>query len=349
MNFVSDNAAGVAPEILAALARANDSTQASYGADQITARLTGKLSLLFERKVAVFPVATGTAANALALATLTPHYGAVLCHEGAHIYEDECGAPEFFSGGAKLIPIAGALGKLTPASIALTLAHYQRGVVHHVQPSTISLTQATERGTSYSPAEVDAISSLAKSEKMSLHMDGARFANALAFLKCTPAEITWKAGVDAMSFGVTKNGALAAEAVIFFDPARAADIEYRRKRSGHLFSKMRFLSAQIEAMIDDGLWLRLAHHANAMAQRLGQGLTQLPGCVLEHPVEANEVFARLPSPAVMEALRAAGANFYPWGPPTDRPLIRLMCSFATREAEVEQFLAAAKNGRGPRS
>ena len=343
MNFVSDNTAGAAPEILAALARANDGTAANYGDDEITARLTKKLSTLFEKEVAVLPVATGTAANSLALATLTPHYGAVLCHEGAHIYEDECGAPEFYSGGAKLIPIAGAHGKLTPESFTAALGHFQRGVVHHVQPATISLTQATERGTCYSPTEVAAISRVAKKEGMSLHMDGARFANALAFLKCAPAEITWKAGVDAMSFGVTKNGALAAEAVIFFDPARAADIEYRRKRGGHLFSKMRFLSAQIEAMIDDGLWLRLARHANAMAQRLGQGLAQLPGCALEHPVEANVVFARLPSPAVMEALRAAGAKFYPWGPPTDRPRIRLVCSFATREAEVEQFLAAAKN------
>ncbi len=342
MNFMSDNAAGAAPEVLAALARANDGTAASYGADEITARLTEKLSTLFEKDVAVFPVATGTAANSLALATLTPHYGAVLCHDGAHIYEDECGAPEFYSGGAKLVPIAGAHGKLMPSSIAATLAHFQRGFVHHVQPAVISLTQATERGTSYTPAEVAAIASVAKKDGMSMHMDGARFANALAFLKCTPAQVTWKAGVDAMSFGVTKNGALAAEAVIFFDPKRAADLDYRRKRGGHLFSKMRFLSAQIEAMLDDGLWLRLAGHANDMAQRLGSGLAHLPGFALEHPVEANEVFARLPSRTAMAALIAAGGKFYPWGPVTDYPLIRLVCSFATREAEVEQFLVAAK-------
>lgn len=342
MNFMSDNAAGAAPEVLAALARANDGTAASYGADEITARLTEKLSTLFEKDVAVFPVATGTAANSLALATLTPHYGAVLCHDGAHIYEDECGAPEFYSGGAKLVPIAGAHGKLMPSSIAATLAHFQRGFVHHVQPAVISLTQATERGTSYTPAEVAAIASVAKKDGMSMHMDGARFANALAFLKCTPAQVTWKAGVDAMSFGVTKNGALAAEAVIFFDSKRAADLDYRRKRGGHLFSKMRFLSAQIEAMLDDGLWLRLAGHANDMAQRLGSGLAHLPGFALEHPVEANEVFARLPSRTAMAALIAVGGKFYPWGPVTDYPLIRLVCSFATREAEVEQFLVAAK-------
>ncbi len=342
MNFISDNTAGAPPEILAALARANEGTAGNYGDDDITARLGEKLSRVFEKAVAVFPVATGTAANSLALATLTPHYGAMLCHEGAHIYEDECGAPEFFSGGAKLVPIAGAHGKLTPQAIKAALAHFQRGVVHHVQPAAISLTQATERGTTYSVAEVEAIARVARKEGLSLHMDGARFANALAFLKCTPAAITWKAGVDAMSFGVTKNGALAAEAVIFFDPARAADVQYRRKRAGHLFSKMRFLSAQIEAMIDDGLWLRLAGHANAMAARLGQGVADLPGFALEHPVEANEVFARLPSKAAMESILAAGAKFYPWGPITDRPLVRLVCSFATREAEVDQFLAAAK-------
>jgi len=342
MNFTSDNAAGAAPEILAAIARANDGTAGSYGADEITQRLNEKLSRFFEKEVVAHPVATGTAANSLALATLTPHYGAVLCHEGAHIYEDECGAPEFYSGGAKLIPIAGAHGKLSPASITAALGHFQRGFVHHVQPATISLTQTTERGTSYTPADVAAIAGVAKKAGMSLHMDGARFANALAFLKCTPAEITWKAGVDAMSFGVTKNGALAAEAVIFFDPKRAADFEFRRKRGGHLFSKMRFLSVQIEAMLDDGLWLKLAGHANAMAQRLGQGLAHLPGCALEHPVEANEVFARLPSRSAMETLLTAGAKFYPWGPVADRPLIRLVCSFATSEAEVDRFLAAAK-------
>lgn len=342
MNFVSDNTFGAAPEILAALARANEGTATSYGDDHITARLTDKLSTVFEKEVAVFPVATGTAANSLALATLTPHYGAVLCHEGAHIYEDECGAPEFFSGGAKLVPIAGAHGKLTPQAIQATLRHFQRGDVHRVQAATISLTQSTERGTSYSVAEVEAIARVSKKEGLSLHMDGARFANALAFLKCTPAEITWKAGVDALSFGVTKNGTLAGEAVIFFDPARTADLDYRRKRAGHLFSKMRFFSAQIEAMIDDGLWLKLAGHANAMAQRLGAGLAALPGFALEHPVEANEVFARLPSRAAIKILRQAGAEFYPWGPITDQPLIRLVCSFATREAEVNQFLATAK-------
>jgi threonine aldolase len=342
MNFLSDNTAGAAPEILAALARANDGVQSSYGGDAVTARLTAKLSTLFEKEVSVHPVATGSAANSLALATLTPHYGAIFCHQGAHINVDECGAPEFFSGGAKLVPLPGAHGKITPEAITTALGHFQRGFVHHVQPATISLTQATELGTCYTPHEIQAIARVAKAETMALHMDGARFANALAFLNCTPAEITWKAGVDVLSFGITKNGALAGEAVILFDPKRAADFVYRRKRTGHLFSKMRFFSAQFETMIDDGLWLRLAARANAAAQRLGKALSALPGFTLDHPVEANGVFVRLPSMAVMKSLQAAGATFYQWEPGDDHPLIRLICSWATTDAEIDQFVATAK-------
>jgi threonine aldolase len=341
MNFMSDNAAGAAPEILEAIARANDGTAASYGGDTITARLVEKLSALFDREVAVFPVATGTAANSLAISALSPRHGAVICHEGAHIHVDECGAPEFFSG-AKLVPVPGAQGKLTPAGVRSALSHFNRGFVHHVQPSMISITQATELGTAYTPEEVRALGSLARAESLALHMDGARFANAIAHLKCHPADVTWKAGVDALSFGATKNGALAAEAVIFFDPGRAEDIAYSRKKSGHLFSKMRFLSAQIEAMIDDGLWLKLAGHSNGMARRLAAGLAALPGFAVEHPVEGNEVFARLPSEAAKAELEGRGAKFYLWEPVTDgRPLIRLVCSFATREAEVDAFIAEA--------
>jgi threonine aldolase len=341
MNFISDNAYGAAPEILAALTRANDGTERGYGADKFSKRLTEKLSALFEREVAVFPVATGTAANSLTLATLTPYYGAIFCHEAAHIYVDECGAPEFFSG-AKLVPLAGENGKVTPAALRGALAHFQRGDVHQVQPATISITQATERGTSYTPEEVNAIGQLTKSEKMALHMDGARFANAVAHLGCKPADLTWKAGVDAMSFGLTKNGAIAAEAVVFFDPARAADFEYRRKRGGHLFSKMRFVSAQIEAMIDDDLWLRLARHSNAMAHKLGTILAKLPGFELANPVEANEVFVRLAGTHVADALRAAGARFYPWGASGGRPVIRLVCSFAISEKDIEAFVSVAR-------
>src|SRR6185312_1799022 len=240
---------------------------------------------------AVFPVATGTAANALALAALTPPWGAIYCHEAAHIQSDECGAPEFFAAGAKLLPLAGEDAKLMPATVEAALL--ERGVVHHVQPSALSISQATEAGTLYRPAEIAALGALARRHGLALHMDGARFANAVAALGCAPADLTWRAGVDALSFGATKNGALAAEAVIFFDPAKAADLAYRRKRAGHLFSKMRFLSAQLDAYLADGLWLRNARHANAMAARLGQGLARLPGARLVHPVEANEVFVEL--------------------------------------------------------
>lgn len=342
MHFISDNALGAPPEIIAAMARANEGAQSSYGGDDITARVQAKLSKLFETEVAFFPVATGTAANSLALATLTPPHGAVICHEGAHIHTDEGGAPEFFSGGAKLVTLKGANGKLDPDTIKTNLKRFVRGDVHHIQPATISITQATEHGTTYTPSEIAAIAKLAKAEKMSLHMDGARFANAVAHLKCTPAEATWKAGIDVMSFGLTKNGALSAEAVIFFNRERVADFEYRRKKGGHLFSKMRFLSAQFDAMLDDGLWLRLASHANTMAARLGKGIEAIAGFKLGYPVEANEVFVSLPSKQVMKALEGAGAKFYVWEPIVDRPLVRLVCSFATTEADVEAFLNAAR-------
>jgi threonine aldolase len=343
MNFKSDNTAPAAPEIIAALARVNEGVAGNYGDDHVTDRLKAKLSALFEKEVAVFPVATGTAANALSLAHLTPPHGAVFCHEGAHIHVDECGAPEFFSQGAKLVPLKGARGKVTPEAVKAAFALHQRGVVHHAQPATISITQATELGTCYSLAEIEALSRFAKAEHLTLHMDGARLANAIAHLKCTPAEATWKAGVDALSFGFTKNGAMAAEAVVFFDPKRAADMTYRRKRAGHLFSKMRFLSAQIEAMLDDGLWLKLAGHANAMATRLADGLNSIPGLALDQPVEANELFVRLPSMAAQKALESAGAKFYEWEPPTEgRPLIRLVCAFSTTQAEVDAFLVAAR-------
>ena len=343
MNFASDNAAGAAPGILEAIVRANEGTAGSYGADAITAHVTEKLSALFERKVAYLPVATGTAANSLALATLVPPHGAVFCHEGAHLNVDECGAPEFFSGGAKLVALKGKSAKLTPEAIAPALARLPRGVVHHPQPAAISITQATELGTSYTEAEVAALGTFAKREKLALHMDGARFANALAHLKCKPADITWKAGVDALSFGVTKNGALAAEAVIFFDPAQAQDFQYRRKRAGHLFSKMRFVSAQFEAMLENDLWLKLARHANAMATHLAQGLRAIEGFTIAEPVEGNEVFAKFPSPAKAKALQDAGAKFYEWEPTIDnRPLIRLVCSWATKEADVDRFLGLAR-------
>ena len=336
MNFASDNVTGVSPEILAAITAANEGTTASYGEDPITARVTERLAEIFEHEVAIFPVATGTAANSLALAALTPPWGAVFCHEQAHIAVDEANAPEFYSGGAKLVTLAGADGKLTAETIAKLLPG-GLGVVHHAQPTAISLTQATECGTAYRPAEIAAIAEIAHHHGLAVHMDGARFANALVQLGCTPAEMTWRAGIDALSFGATKNGALAAEAIVFFDKAKAESLPFRRKRAGHLFSKMRFLSAQLDAYLTNELWLRNARHANGMAQRLARGLGQLAGSRLRHPVEANEIFIELPEP-VIAGLLEQGFKFYRW----DGSCIRLVTAWNTEENSVDAMIEAAR-------
>lgn len=343
MRFLSDNTAGIAPEILTALAKANAGSESSYGGDKTTERLTRKFSDIFETEVVVFPVTTGTAANALSIATLTPPYGAVFCHEGAHIHVDECGAPEFYSG-SKLVPVEGPSGKITAEGLSAALDHFQVGFVHHVQPATISITQATELGTVYAPQDIKALSEIAKKRGLKIHMDGSRFANAVVGSRHTPAQLTWKSGVDVLSFGATKNGAMAAEAVIFFDKALVKDFPYREKRAGHLPAKMRFISAQLETMLDGGLWLELAGKANAMATRLAEGLNRLPGVTVIHPVQANEVFFTLPNHDVRTKLEAEGAKFYLWSPPGNPlPLIRLVCSFATEASEVDTMLAALQS------
>jgi threonine aldolase len=339
MDFRSDNVAGAAPEILAALEAANRGTDTSYGEDAVSARLARRFAEIFEHEVAVFPVATGTAANALALAALTPPWGIVYCHEDAHVIVDECGAPEFFAGGAKLVPVPGGDAKITPAAIAERFT--ERGFVHHAQPAAISISQSTEAGAVYRPDEVAVLGAFAAIEQLGLHMDGARFANAVAALGCAPADITWRAGVDALSFGATKNGALAAEAVIFFDPAKARDMGYRRKRGGHLISKMRFLSAQLEAYLAGDLWLRNARHANDMAARMAAGLARLPGVRLRHPTEANEVFVELPE-RVIRALIADGYKFYRWGG-GESTCLRLVASFATQAEAVDGLIDAASS------
>ncbi|MFQ5467900.1 MAG: threonine aldolase family protein, partial [Kiloniellaceae bacterium] len=338
VSFSSDNASGVAPEILRALEAANRGPAMPYGADDETRRFEARLAEVFETDLTAFPVATGTAANVLALSVMVPPYGAVYCHQEAHIQVDECGGPEFYTGGAKLVPLAGAHAKLDPATLAGAIEG--AGNVHAVQPAAISLTQASEAGTVYTPEETATLAQVARGHGLGVHMDGARFANALAALGCGPAEATWKAGVDALSFGATKNGALGAEAVMLFRPELAATFAYRRKRGGHLFSKMRFLSAQLNAYLDDDLWLRNAAHANAMARRLAEGLTELPGASLLHPVEANEVFARLPEP-IIAGLLAAGFAFYRWGP-EENAEVRLVASFNTKPADVDKFLATAQ-------
>lgn len=335
MNFTSDNVTGAAPEILNAVIEASAGSVPSYGADPLTARVEGRLSALFETTVAAFPVATGSAANALALSAMTPPFGAVYCHEEAHINTDECGAPELFTAGAKLIGLPGAGGKLHADGLAAVLGRAGRGV-HHVQPAVLSLTQATEAGTVYTIDEIRALTTVARAHGLSVHMDGARFANAVVTLDCDPAEVTWRAGVDVLSFGATKNGALAAEVVVFFNQALAENFAFRRKRGGHLLSKMRFLSAQLDAYLADDLWRRLARHANAMATRLADGLMRVPGARLRDPVQANEIFVHLPEP-VIEGLTADGFQFYRW----DGSVCRLVTAFDTDPAAIDALIAAA--------
>lgn len=341
MDFSSDNAWGALPAVLAALARVNDGPATAYGGDAVTAGLTPLFGRLFETELALFPVATGTAANALALAALTPPEGAVLCHAHAHILESECGAPEFYAQGARLTGLPGDHGKLTASAVIDAIAAVPPGNVHIHQPRMVSLSQPTELGTLYTSAEIAAIASAAHARGLKVHMDGARLANAVAALNVSPADLTWRAGVDVLSFGASKGGTLGAEAVIFFHPSDAKRVDYARKRGGHLISKMRFLSAQLEAFVTDGLWLTAAARANALATRLGEGLGKVPGVTLAAPVQTNMVFAHMPQ-ALAERLRAAGAVFHDWMPPRDgRVLIRLALSFATPEADVSRLLEIA--------
>lgn len=342
MNFASDNTAGVAPEILAALARANEGFTLGYGNDDWTRRVEKKFCELFERDVAVFLVPTGTGANALALAHVTPPWGAVLCHQNSHIASDECGAPEFFGGGIKLIELPGDNGKIAAETLKARLGNKAVwGPPHHVTPAAVSISQASEAGTIYRGALIRTLADIAHGHGAALHMDGARFGNALVRLNVSAADMTWKAGVDVLSFGATKGGAMGAEAVIFFDPKRGEGMSGRRKRGGALLSKHRFIAAQMEAFLEDDLWLRLARHANGMADRLDDGLTKA-GYAPVWPVEANEVFAALPA-ALCDKLQAAGAVFY--RSDTDdngNVIVRLVTSFQTTAEEVERFVELAR-------
>ncbi len=306
MRFFSDNAAPACPQVLAALAQANQ-LDTAYDGDRWSRQLDGRFSELFGCQVRALWVATGTAANSLALAALCPPHGGIVCHKEAHINVDECGAPEFYTHGAKLVTIDGPGAKLTPEAILGAIGGI-RDDVHQVQPHAISITQATEYGLVYSPAEIAAIGALAKERSLGLHMDGARFANAVAHLGCAPADLTWKAGVDALSFGFVKNGGMSAEALIFFKPELADATLYRRKRAGLLSSKGRYLAAQLLAMLDGDLWLANARAANAGARMLAQAA----GDRLIYPVEANEVFLRV-SAQEAAGLRALGFDFYDWG------------------------------------
>ena len=346
MEFASDNAVGAHEAILAAIAEANHGAASSYGYDAWTVTAEAQLSSLFEREVSAFFVLTGTAANALALSTVCPSYGTVLCHAEAHVNTDECGAPELFSGG-RVTGLWGEKGKLKAESVEHWLKALIRGE-HESKPAGLTVTQSSELGTVYSLEEVQHLAEICRRHGLKLHMDGSRFANALVTLACSPAEATWKAGVDLMSFGATKNGALMLEAVIFFDKDLARDFRYRRKQAGQLLSKGRFLGAQMSAYLKDGLWLKNASHANGMARLLAQELRRNHKVRIPLETQANGVFATMPR-SLFDALQAKGARFYKWpgqGPGTDvigpeECFTRFVTSFRTSEEEIKRLGALA--------
>lgn len=330
--FASDNNAGMCPAAVAAFVAANASGHApGYGDDEYTTRACDLIRDVFEAKPEVFFVFNGTAANALALAQLTKSYNAVITHAFSHIEMDEAGAPEFFSGGAKLMLADTPHAKLTPAAVG-KLATKHSGI-HHVKPAVLSLTQATELGTIYTVDEVRALTAVARAHGLKVHMDGTRLANAIARLKCTPAEITWKAGVDVLCFGGVKNGLGAGEAIVFFDTALAHEFEWRVKQAGQLNSKMRLVTAPWVALLENGLWLDNARHANAMADRLAAHIAKVPGVKLMERVDANAVFADIPIPQ-QEAARAKGWRFYTFLGETG---CRLMCAWDTTPDAVDRF------------
>ncbi|MFI5412177.1 threonine aldolase family protein [Kaistia sp. UC242_56] len=345
MIFASDNWTGASDRVAAALVEAAGGYAPAYGNDPLTAAVEAAFSRVFEREVAAFFVATGTAANSLSLAQFSKPGGVVFCHRDAHIAVDEGGAPEFFGGGSRLHRIDGADGKLWPADLAAAIALYPADFIHHGQPAAVSISQLTEIGTAYSPAEIAALAAVAHEAGLPLHMDGARFGNAVAGLGVTPAEASWRAGVDVMSFGGSKNGCFAAEAVVFFNPEQAKGFAFHRKRGGHLFSKSRFVAAQFSAYLEADHWLGLASHANAMARRLAEGIEAGSGSSLAWQPQGNEVFALI-SKTADARLRAAGAAYYEWptaGPiaaPLDNQsiLVRLVTSFQTQASEVDAFL-----------
>ncbi|HSM40809.1 MAG TPA: low specificity L-threonine aldolase [Afifellaceae bacterium] len=343
MYFASDNWAGAAPQIVDAIAREAGRYAGAYGTSETDGSAAALFSTVFQRDVSVFFVATGTAANSIALTAVNRPGGVVFCHSHSHIEVDECGAVGFQSGGARLMPLAGRLGKLSAADLADAIKPFSPDFVHGGQPMAVSVTQATEAGTVYTLDELGAISEVAKAHGLPLHMDGARFANALVALDVTPAEMTWKAGVDILSFGGTKNGCVAAEAIVVFDPDLAAEIPYLRMRAGHLFSKMRFVAAQFEAYLADGLWLELGRHANRVADRLRAAIDAGGHARLAWPTRANEVFVAMPG-TMADRLREAGAQFHGWSHSEDfkaeegEVLVRLVTSFASEPDHVDRFV-----------
>lgn len=345
MNFASDNWAGAHPAIAQALSAAAGGFAPAYGASDLDRKVADRLSEIFEREVAVYFVATGTAANALSMTALSRPGGVAFAHREAHMLEDECGAPEYFTGGARLFPVDGALGRIDPALLDRAIRRYPADFVHAGQPMAVSITQATEIGTVYGRDDIGAVSEICRTHRLPLHMDGARFANALVSLGCTPAEMTWKSGVDIVSFGGTKNGCWCAEAVIVLNPDLGRDMPFLRKRAAQLFSKSRFAAAQFDAYLADGLWLESARHANRMAKALADAIDVSSRLRLAWKPQANEVFAVMEK-ATFDALRQSGVNFYDWHPPhaysgepisESQMMARLVTSFATTGDEVAGF------------
>jgi threonine aldolase len=337
VDFRSDNVASVSPEIIAATVQANSGTAASYGDDEMSRRLDDRFSQAFETKVAVFPIATGTSANALSLSALTPPYGAIYCYSSAHIHTSEAGATELLTGGAKLMPLEGDGFRFQAATLANAIATAGIGIKNRSQPAAVSVSQATEFGTVYSLNELAAIGEVARANHLKVHMDGARFANALVTLGCSPAAMTWRAGIDILSFGCTKNGGLNADAIVVLNPNLVEDLSFRIRRSGHTWSKMRFPAAQLLAYVESDLYLRSARRANALAARLAAKIKDISDISLVAPVEANEVFLSL-SETKIDRLIKNGIHFLRRGP----RMIRLVCRFDGSEEDIDRLIAVLK-------
>jgi threonine aldolase len=351
MNFASDNTVGASAPVLQAIIQANSGSMAAYGNDEISKRVKARFNAIFEREVSVFFATTGTAANALALSSAVPPYGLCVCHKEAHVIDDECGAPEFFMHGAKLVGLPGVGAKLGADDVASYLGSLPKAL-KQMPPKALSISQVTECGTVYGLDEIAALGGVCRAHGLSFHMDGARFVNALVSLGCTPAEMTWKSGVDILSFGATKNGGLMAEAIVVFRPDLAEALDYRSKRAGQIVSKGRLISAQFEGYFADDHWYANARHANRMAKLLSDGLLQLPGVRLAWPTQANEVFPIIPQ-NLDRALKAAGILYHAWTDASlpagervgdDEALIRLVTSFATKEEDVRRLLDIAHSG-----
>ncbi len=333
LNFRSDNESPAAPAIMAALAEANRGTAWAYAEDPLSEQLDKAFSDLFDTQTTVVPVTTGTVANSIALACVTPAWGSIFCHRNAHIFNDEGGAPEFFGHGLRLVPVDGPEGKFTADALKRDITANEGHGIHAYVPSAVSLTQSTESGTVYQPEEISSVCTTAIERGMATHLDGARFGNAIAALACHPADVSWKAGIQMMSFGASKNGCLAAEAILFFNrPDLRGKAERHRKRSGHLLSKMRYVAAQLLAYIEDDLWLRLAAHANQQAARFSYAVARHPEASLEYPVHANEVFVKWTASGFRK-LEEAGIQFLGW--PGRDDLARFVFSHCTSNEETE--------------